>query len=176
MNADDNILTMEERYAEAAVDSRDMDTLAAAGMTGQKHGSATRVMRLIDSLDAHEYKDTLEEFARLILQQADRQRISVTYAEAKSGATLFAGYLIAPICPSCLGRGANLIGGDTGGRGVLGSSCGHCGGIGKRNLFREAAVLGDVMQDMVRWLNGEVMSQSIMASRSMARNRFHREV
>lgn len=180
----EDILTVEERYAEAAVDSRDMDTLAAAGMAGQEHREATRLWRLIDSMDANEYKDALAGLIDALLAHdnrmwfRDKKRDRLTQTGAKKCAELFVGYLIAPICPSCLGRGAGLISGnhDNGGRGVLGASCSQCGGTGKRSLRKEASSLGEQAVDYVMWLNGEVLSQSIIASRTVARKRFYREI
>ena len=175
-----DIYTMEERYAEAAVNSRDMDTLAAAGMAGQKHGNATRLWRLIDSMDAAEYPQVIIALSDALMAESKRQntqnktRPVLTPAGAKQCASLFLGYLIAPICPTCLGRGAGLITGSA--RPVLGESCKQCSGTGKRKLRREAGAHGPIVQDLVMWLNGEVLSQSIMASRSVARKRFKKEI
>ena len=169
--------SIEEQYAQAAVAGRlcggSEDVLMAAGMVGQAHGLATQTWRLLDCLDSGEYKSTLEKYKMLLLSQAKRQRLTVDRHEIDSGARTFLSYVIAPVCPTCQGRGASLLGGSKGGRAVLADApCRTCGGSGKRSLRREASMLGEVMEDLVLWLNGEVLSQCIAAQVAIRRKKY----
>lgn len=174
----DELKTIEEQYAHAAVTGRlcggSEDVLIASGMAGQKNRLATQTWRLLDCLDSAEYKGTLEGYKMLLLSQARRQSATVSLRDVDAGARAYLSYVIAPVCPTCQGRGASLLGDSMGGRGVLDDApCKTCGGSGKRSLRREAAQLGDVMEDLVLWLNGEVLSQCIEAQRSIRRKKYN---
>ncbi len=167
---------VEELYANAASSGRTTgaaeNMLGAAGMAGAKHSLATKQWRLTNSLDASEYDSLVYEYARMVRKQGERQSVSVTSDEAYSVAKLFTGYLICPICPTCQGRGASLLGGHKGGRAALGDRCKACAGTGKRSLRREARELGGKLYDLVLWLNGEVLSRSIAASAAIRRLKY----
>ena len=170
-----DVKTQEEKYAQATVTGsltgEPESTLIAAGMVGSRHGVATSTWRLVDGMDAKNYGDVVSKFAKLVLQQAQRQKAQCTNDDARKVATMFAGYLVCPICPTCQGRGASLIGDAKGGRGVLADACPTCHGTGRRNLRRMAQELGPVLQDLTLWLNGEVLSQSVAAQVAMRRKK-----
>ncbi len=167
--------SQEEQYAQASVcgslTGGAESTLMAAGMAGSRHGAATATWRLVDGMDAKNYADVVRKFTSLVLRQARRQKTECAESDARKIATLYAGYLVCPICPTCQGRGANLIGNDNGGRGVLADACPTCHGTGRRNLRRMAQELGPVLQDLTLWLNGEVLSQSVAAQVAMRRKK-----
>lgn len=174
----EDILCIEELYSNAASCGRttgaSSDTLGAAGMAGVKHGLATKQWRLTNSLDASEYESVITAYSSMVRKQGERQGVPVTSHEADSVARLFAGYLLCPVCPTCQGRGASLLGDPRGGRAALGNSCTQCGGTGRRSLRKEAIGYGRKLSDLVLWLNGEVLSMSIAASAAIRRRKYSR--
>ena len=96
-----------ERYSVAAsVGISDRDAILAAAMAG---GWATNLFRLKYSNDAKEYQGVLVTFKQMANQVSRRSKWKAEDSRIRELAKKVLDYWLADTCPSCLGRGYEVM-------------------------------------------------------------------
>ena len=103
-----------ERLAEAQISSNladdslklsDVDYLRASGWAAQINPDGLMLYRLKYANDHREYAQTLRRVYSLAVGKAFRMRLTISHQDLHELAENTLRHWVAPICPSCLGRG-----------------------------------------------------------------------
>lgn len=160
-----------ERLAEAQISSNladdpmrlsDVDYLRASGWAAQTCPEGLMLYRLKYANDHREWKQTVQRMYALIVGKAYRTRLTITAGQMRELADSTLRYWIAPICPVCLGRGANVVPGTPN---LSDEPCGYCHGTGRVSVKK--AVKEHV--ELAEWLLGK-MDGKVGAFVSAAKN------
>lgn len=161
-----------ERIAEAQVSCNlgddsmrltDVDYIRACGWAAQTNPEGLMLYRLKYANDHTEYKPTLQRVYSLAVGKAFRMRLTITNEHLRELAENTLHHWIAPICPSCLGRGhekqpdAPLL---------SDRECDYCKGTGHVPL--EKAVKSHL--ELAAWLSNEMNAKAgafVSAARSL---------
>ena len=131
-----------ERLAEAQISSdlsdnsmrlSDVDYLRASGWAAQTCPEGLMLYRLKYANDHREYAQTLRRVYSLAVGKAFRMRLTISHQDLHELAENTLRHWVAPVCPSCLGRGYDK---QPDAPMLTDKECKHCKGAGHLPLER----------------------------------------
>jgi len=118
--------TVEERFGSEVADGSVRRTVHAIGACGVHDPIPSRLWRTKWALDAKSYPEALNAVLTIAISIREKQRLRINPVEPLAEEVLR--YWLAPVCPSCFGRKADVIEGTP----HLGIACEVCRGTGTR--------------------------------------------